>query len=88
MRIGGAGPHLRCDPNRFHQLLVGCAFLHGGFRVSADAIGTLRDVRHGDRDQLLGFRRQCAVGKHPLAKRPKRGVDFRRQFPPFLRELL
>jgi len=32
--------------------------------VTADAVGTLRDVRDGYSDQLLGFLRQRAIGEH------------------------
>src|SRR5437773_2396821 len=87
MRVGSAGPHLGRHPNRFHEFLFGCALLHCEFGVATDAIGTLRYMRDRDRDELLGFRRQCAIGKYVLAKRPEGGVDFRRKLPSFLRQI-
>jgi hypothetical protein len=45
--------------------------------VTSDAIGTLGDVRDGDRDELLGLLRQGAIGEHRPAERLERGVDIR-----------
>src|SRR5215831_8444478 len=53
-----------------------------------NAIRTLRHMGHRDRDELLGLRRQGAVGKDPLAEGSEGAVDLGRQLPSFLRELL
>ena len=86
MRVGGAGPHLGGNPDRFHDLLFGRALLQCECGVATDAIRALRYVRHRDRDELLRFRWQRAVGKDLLAERSESGLDFRGQLPSFLRQ--
>jgi hypothetical protein len=39
------GTHLGGNPYRFHEFLLGRAFLPREFRVAADAVGGLRDMR-------------------------------------------
>lgn len=68
MGIGTTGPHLGCDPNCLHQLLARGALEERGLGVSLDAVGTLRHMGHCNRNQLLGLRRQRAVGKHLAAE--------------------
>jgi len=53
--------------------------------ADVSALGHMRD---GDRNELLGFRRQRAVGEDALAERPKSTVDFRCKLPSFLCEIL
>ncbi len=47
MRVGCACPHLRSNPNRFHDLFIAGAFLNGKLRVTVDAVGALGS--HGQR---------------------------------------
>ena len=69
MRVGPAGAHLGGDPDRLHQLLLGRTPSQGGTRVALDAELTLRDVRDGHRDQLLGLLVEGAVGEDLAAER-------------------
>src|SRR6185312_2954239 len=64
MRIGGAGTHFRCHPDRLHDLLFTRAVLHGLGGMPLDAIRALGGVgdRHGN--ELLSDIRQGAIGKH------------------------
>ena len=60
--IGAAGAHLGRDPDRFHQLLARGARTQGRLGMDLDVIGALRDVRDGDRDELL---LSCPEGRRP-----------------------
>jgi hypothetical protein len=62
-------PHLGRDPDGLHQFLACRAVAECGLGVPLDAIRALRHVRHGNRDQLLGLRRQRAVGEYLAAER-------------------
>jgi hypothetical protein len=64
MGVGAAGAHLGRDPDRFHQLLARGARTQGRLGMALDAIGALRDVRDGDRDELLCLARKGAVREH------------------------
>ena len=78
MRVGGAGAHFGGDPDRFHELLLGRAFFQCELCVATDAIRALSYMRYRDRDELLRFRRQRAVGEDVLAECSESIVDFRR----------
>jgi len=88
VRVGGAGAHFGGDPNRFHQFLFGRPFFQSALRVTTDAIRALGHMRYRDRNELLGLRRQRAIGKHALAERSESAVNFRRQVPSLLCQLL
>src|SRR5918999_1979518 len=88
MRVSAASAHLRGDPNRFHHLLLGRAVLHRKLGVAANAVRALGHMRHCDRDQLLGLRRQRAVGEYLLAECFEGSRDLRRELRPLARELL
>jgi hypothetical protein len=47
----------------------------------------LRDVRHGDSDELLYLAGQCAIRKDPLTESLEGRFSFRRQFATFARKL-
>ena len=68
MRVSAACAHFRGDPNRFHHFLLGRAVVHRKLGVAANAVRTLGNVGHRDRDQLLGLRRQRAVSKNGLTQ--------------------
>ncbi len=87
LRESATRSHLGGNPNCFHDLLFGGAFLQSEIGVAADSIGTLGDLRHRDRDEFLEFRWQRAIGKYPLAERPEGAVDCRRRFSTFLRQI-
>jgi len=53
MGVGTSGAHFRRDPNCLDKLLLRRAMPHGRLRVPFDAVGTLRDVRHGNGNDLL-----------------------------------
>jgi len=80
-------PHFGGDPNCFHELLFGSAFIQCTLRVATDAVGALGHVGHRDSDQLLGLPVQCAVGEHLLAERLKCIVRRRRELLAALRKL-
>lgn len=82
MRVSAARAHFRGDPNRFHHLLLGRTVVHCKLGVAANAVRTLGDVGHRDRDQLLGLRGQRALGEYPLAESLERGGDLRRELRP------
>jgi hypothetical protein len=72
MSIGAARTHFGRDPNRLHDLPRRGAVLQSCSRMTANAVWTLRDVRNGDRDQLLRQRGQRAVGENAPCERAKR----------------
>jgi len=53
MGEGRARAHLGGDPDRLHDLFRAGARAPGGLHMALDAPGTLRDMRHRHRDQLL-----------------------------------
>ena len=77
MRVGSAGGHFGGDPDRFHELLLGRTLFQCELRVTTDAIGALGHMRYCDRNELLGFGRQRAVGEDALAECSECVVDFR-----------
>jgi hypothetical protein len=83
MRVSAACAHLGGDPNRFHHLLLCRTVVHRKLGVAANAVWTLGDVDHRDRDQLLGLDGQRALGEYPLAECLERGGDLRRELGPF-----
>jgi len=78
-------PHLGGHPDRFHDLLFAYPLQPRPLGVTADAIGALRHMRYGDRDEFLCPGRQRAIGKNVLAERLKGGHDIRRELAAFLR---
>ena len=62
MRVRSAGAHFGRDTDRFHQLLFAGAGFHRKLGVAANAIRALRHMRDSDRNELLGFGRQRAIG--------------------------
>src|SRR5665213_1911549 len=68
MRVRGPSAHFRGDPYRFHDLLWRRPVAQRGSRVAADAIRALGHVRDGDRNQLLRFRGNRAVGEYAVAE--------------------
>ena len=66
--VGAAGAHLRCHPDGFHDLLRARSAPERRPGVAADAEWALRDVSHGDGDQLLGLRGQRAFGEYGFAE--------------------
>ena len=79
MGIGAAGAHLGRDPDRFHQLLARGARTQGRLGVALNAIGALRDMRDGDRDELLCLARKGAVREYLLAEGLERDMDVGRK---------
>ena len=55
MSVGAPGAHFGRDPDRLDQLLLCRAISQGCFCVTLYAVRALRDVRHGDSDDLLDF---------------------------------
>ena len=70
MGVGASRAHLGGHPDRFHELLGRGAFAKRGFGVAPDAVWALRDVRHRDRNQLLGLPGQRTVPEDDLAELP------------------
>ena len=88
MRVSAASAHLHGDPNRFHHFLLGRAVLHRKLGMAANAVWALGHMRHRDRDQLLGLRRQRAVGEYLLAESFEGSGDLWRELRPLAREFL
>lgn len=86
MGISRPGPHLGRDPNRLHQFLARGAMTKGCFRVPADTIGALGNMRHRDGNQLLGLDRQSSAGKDLTAKLLEGFFCLGRKGAPFLGE--
>lgn len=80
MGNGTARAHLGSHPDRFHDLLGGSALFQCGLGMTADTVGTLRDMSHGHGNQLLGSSRQGAIGEHLAAELTECLVNFRGQF--------
>ena len=57
-----AGWGMDCHPDRLHQLLGAGPRAQRRLGVAPDAVRTLRDVGHGDRDDLLRLAIQRSVG--------------------------
>ena len=87
MRVGSASAHFGGDPDRFHELLLGRTLFQCELRVTTDAIGALGHMRYCDRNELLGFGRQRAVGEDALAECSECALDFRRKIAPLLCEV-
>ena len=87
MRSGSTGSHLSRNPDRFHDLLLRCAFQRCPLRVGSNAIRTLRYVSHRDGDQVLCLPIQRTVLKNALTKRLKCCEDIRCEIFPLLRKL-
>ena len=75
MRVSAAGAHLGRDPDRFHQFLRRRPRAQRRLGMAANAVGTLRGVRDGHGDELLGLLRQGAVGEDGLAEGLEGVVD-------------
>src|SRR3546814_20208023 len=72
-------PHLGGDPDGLHDLFRRGARPRGGFGVPLDAVGALRHMGDGNRDQLLGAAGKRAVLEDSLAERLERGARIGRQ---------
>jgi hypothetical protein len=88
-RVGvrGTRPHLRGDPDGFHNLLAGRSSPQCRTSVRADAIRTLRHMRSSNSDELLCLRWNRAVGEYTLTKRAEGRSLLRRQAGSLLNEL-
>ena len=67
---GTAGPHLRSDPDRFHDFLISRLFSTSSLGVASNAVGALGDVSHRNGDELLITvtlkQKDGSVADHPL----------------------
>jgi hypothetical protein len=88
MRIGAAGPHLGRNPDRFNNFLLRGSVPQCRFSVTANAVGTLGDVRHRNCDELLRLRRQCAIRKYGLTECIECSLHVRPQLAAFASEVL
>src|SRR5690606_563060 len=79
VRVGAASAHLRCHPDRLHDLLWAGAGTAGELGMALDAVRALRHVGYCHRDQLLGLLRQRPVGEHRAAEVLERLMDLRSQ---------
>src|SRR6185437_11506164 len=67
--VGAARAHLRCYPDRLHDLFGSGSMPKRCLGMPANAIGTLSDVCGRDRNQLLGLRWEGALAKDLFAER-------------------
>ncbi len=72
MSISSAGSHFGCYPYGFHNLPFRGTGSQSSGCMGADAVGALRYMCHGYRDDLLGHGVQRASGKHRLTEILKR----------------
>lgn len=68
VRANATRPYLGRDPNGLQDLSSACPLASCAGRVPADAVRTLPYVRHGHRDERLGFAGQRAIGADLAAK--------------------
>src|SRR5699024_5777168 len=80
LRVGycAAGTHFRGHPDGFHDLLASCARAQRRRGMAFDAVGALRDMRHGHGNELFGAGIERAVLEHVAAELLPGLVDFRR----------
>jgi hypothetical protein len=78
----GTSPHLCRNPDRFHDFFSCNPSAPGGKRVTANAVRTLRHVRHGNGNEFFGVGWQCAVSENSLAELPEGTFDLRSKASP------